>query len=131
MFTAGEKVLIVDSMISMRKLIAKTCAEIGITEILEANDAGQAWEIINANQDHVKLVISDWQMPQGTGIDLLKRIRADTRLAKLPFIMMSAAADPKYISDSIKAGVNSFLVKPFTASALTEKITAIQKNKVA
>jgi two-component system chemotaxis response regulator CheY len=131
MFNPGEKVLIVDSMISMRKLISKTCSEIGITECLEASDAGQAWEMINANPDRVKLVISDWQMPQGTGIDLLKRIRSDTRFAKLPFIMMSAAADPKYISDSIKAGVNSFLVKPFTASALTEKIAAIQKNKVA
>ena len=128
MFKSGEKILIVDSMITMRKLIVKICTEIGITEALEASDASSAWDLVNTNPDSIKLVISDWQMPQGTGIDLLKRIRSDARFQKLPFIMLSTVADPKLISEAIKAGISSFLVKPFTAAALTEKISAIQKK---
>lgn len=122
------KILVVDDMTTMRKLVIKACKDMGFTDISEAADGAKAWELcLNANPAF-DLVISDWNMPNCTGLDFLKRVRADGRLKGTPFMLLTAESEASQVSEAIKAGVNNYVVKPFTGEGLKEKVNETLKK---
>ena len=128
MFPNNTKILIVDDMLTMRKLVTKVCKELGFTDFTEAPDGAQAWQLISTTQPGFGLVISDWNMPQCTGLDLLKRVRGDARFAQLPFLMVTAEAEQHQILEAVKAGVSGYVIKPFSADNLKEKLTGVHQK---
>ncbi len=129
MFSNTTKVLIVDDMMTMRKLVSKTCKEIGFQNLVEAADGIQAWEAIQNSTPPIGLVISDWNMPNCSGLDLVKRIRADSRFKNTPFIMVTAEAEQHQVLEAIKSGVDNYVVKPFGKDQLIEKLEAVHKKR--
>jgi len=129
MFDPSTKVLVVDDMMTMRKLVGKICKEIGFTDITEAGDGIQAWEKIQKSTPPIGLVISDWNMPNCSGLDLVKRIRADSRFGGTPFLMVTAEAEQHQVIEALKAGVDNYVVKPFNGPTLTEKLEAVYKKR--
>jgi two-component system, chemotaxis family, chemotaxis protein CheY len=130
MFAPSTRVLVVDDMMTMRKIVIKICKEIGFTDITEAADGNQAWEAISNANPPIGLVISDWNMPNCTGLELLKRLRTDHRYKKTPFILVTAEAEKSQIMDAAKAGVDQYVVKPFTKEDVIKKLEAVHKKYV-
>lgn len=128
MFDTKTKVLVVDDMSTMRKLVGKILKEIGFTDITEAADGIQAWEAINSATSPFGLVISDWNMPNCTGIDLLKRLRADPRFKKTPFVLVTAESEGHQVAEALKAGVDQYVVKPFNKEGLVVKLESVHKK---
>jgi len=124
MFDLSTRILVVDDMLTMRKLVQKACKEIGFTDFIEAADGAKAFEALTASESPVGLVLSDWNMPNCTGLDFLKRVRSDSRYADLPFILITAEAEKEQIVEAIKSGVTNYVVKPFTADMLKGKLAA-------
>jgi two-component system chemotaxis response regulator CheY len=129
MFNLSTRVLVVDDMMTMRKLVSKICKEIGFTDLVEAADGALAWQAIQDANPPIGLVISDWNMPNCSGIDLAKRIRADSRFNGLPFLMVTAEAEQHQVVEALKSGVDNYVVKPFTAATLTEKLETVHKKR--
>jgi two-component system chemotaxis response regulator CheY len=129
MFSNTTNVLIVDDMMTMRKLVSKTCKDIGFQNLVEAADGIQAWEAIQNSTPPIGLVISDWNMPNCSGLDLVKRIRADSRFKNTPFIMVTAEAEQHQVLEAIKSGVDNYVVKPFGKEQLIEKLEAVHKKR--
>ncbi len=117
------KILIVDDFSTMRRIVKNLLADLGYTNTTEADDGKSAWPLLQAGD--FDFVVTDWNMPGMTGIDLLKNIRGDARLAKLPVLMVTAEAQRDQIIEAAKAGVNGYIIKPFTAVTLKEKIDKI------
>lgn len=128
MFPLNTKILIVDDMMTMRKLVSKIFRDLGFTDISDASDGALAWQAISTSNPPFGLVISDWNMPQCTGLELLKRVRNDPRFAKLPFVLVTAEAEQHQIVEAIKSGVNGYVVKPFTAESIKEKLEMVHKK---
>lgn len=128
MFDLKTRILIVDDMMTMRKLVAKACKDIGFTDITEAGDGTQAWTKVTEANPPFGLIISDWNMPNSTGLDLLKRVRSDSRFGKTPFILVTAEAEQSQIVEAAKAGVSNYVIKPFTPESLKEKIEQVHKK---
>ena len=128
MFDLKTRILVVDDMMTMRKLVVKICKEIGFTDITEAADGTLGWAAISSAKSPIGLVISDWNMPNSSGLDLLKRVRADSKLIKLPFVMVTAEAEQHQIVEAVKAGVTSYVIKPFSAAGLKEKLEQVHKS---
>ncbi|MGE3609333.1 MAG: response regulator [Bacteriovoracaceae bacterium] len=129
MFDPKTKVLVVDDMSTMRKLVSKILKELGFTDISEAADGKEAWEVIsNAATAPFGLVVSDWNMPNCTGIDLLKRVRSDQRFKKTPFILVTAEAEQHQVAEAVKAGVDQYVVKPFNKDQLKAKLEMVHKK---
>jgi two-component system chemotaxis response regulator CheY len=128
MFNLKTRILVVDDMMTMRKLVSKTCKELGFSEIVEAPDGAAAWEVINAGNPPIGLVISDWNMPVTTGMDLLKRVRADARFVELPFLMVTAEAEQSQVMEAVKAKVSNYVVKPFTSDTLKQKLELVYQK---
>lgn len=122
MFDLKSRLLIVDDMLTMRKLVSKACREIGFTDITEAADGNLAWTALTAANPPINLVISDWNMPNCSGLDFLKKVRADSKLMKLPFVLLTAEAEVSQVKEAVAAGVTNYIVKPFTANTLREKL---------
>ena len=125
MFDPSTKVLIVDDMSMMRKTVAKFCKAFGLTDITEATDGAEAWSAIVAASPAFGLIISDWNMPNCTGLDLLKRLRADSRYSKTPLVMLTAEKEKHQILEAINAGVSEYVVKPFTQQVLEQKLNGL------
>ncbi|SMO48210.1 two-component system, chemotaxis family, response regulator CheY [Balnearium lithotrophicum] len=121
-------ILVVDDMAAMRKILRTLLTQLGFKNIDEAEDGKQALEKLRQNPDKYGLVITDWNMPNMTGIELVQAIRSDKRLKHLPILMVTAEAKKENVLTAIKAGVNNYIVKPFTAETLKEKIEAIFKS---
>ncbi|MBN2514593.1 MAG: response regulator [Deltaproteobacteria bacterium] len=117
------KILIVDDFATMRKVIRNLLKQGGYDNIVEAEDGVMALSELKANK--IDFVISDWNMPNMTGLELLKAVRADGDLSKTPFLMVTAEALQNNVVQAVKAGVDNYIVKPFTADVLNEKITEI------
>ena len=128
MFDLKTRILIVDDMMTMRKLTSKICREMGFTDITEAVDGAKAWEAIASATPSFGLIVSDWNMPNSTGLDLLKRVRGDSRFGKLPFVLVTAEAEKEQIIEAVKAGVSEYLIKPFTAEKLKERLESAHKK---
>lgn len=121
------KVLVVDDFSTMRRIVKNILKQIGYTDIEEAEDGNSA--LARLKQGGFGLVVSDWNMPNMTGLDLLRAIRADNVLSSVPVLMVTAEAKKENVLDAIKAGVNNYVVKPFTADVLKEKIEKIFDGK--
>ncbi|HEY3698972.1 MAG TPA: chemotaxis response regulator CheY [Spongiibacteraceae bacterium] len=117
------KILIVDDFSTMRRIIKNLLRDLGFTNTSEADDGSSALPMLqNGNFD---FLVTDWNMPGMTGIDLLKAVRADDKLKNLPILMVTAEAKRDQIIEAAQAGVNGYVVKPFTAAVLKEKIEKI------
>lgn len=121
------KVLVVDDFSTMRRIVKNILKQIGYSDIEEAEDGNCA--LARLRQGGFGLVVSDWNMPNMTGLDLLKAIRADNALSNMPVLMVTAEAKKENVLDAIQAGVNNYVVKPFTADVLKEKIEKIFDTK--
>lgn len=128
MFDLKSRILIVDDMLTMRKLVVKACKEIGFSDFLEAEDGNKAWDVLSQANPVVNLIISDWNMPNCSGLDFLKRVRRDSRFFKTPFILLTAEAEISQVMEAVQAGVTTYIVKPFTAATLSEKLTEAYKK---
>lgn len=117
------KILIVDDFSTMRRIIKNLLRDLGFTNTQEADDGLTALPMLKGGD--FDFLVTDWNMPGMTGIDLLKEVRADEKLANLPTLMVTAEAKKDQIVEAAQAGVNGYVVKPFTAQALKEKIEKI------
>ncbi|WP_320823773.1 chemotaxis response regulator CheY [Reinekea sp.] len=117
------KILVVDDFSTMRRIVKNLLRDLGFTNTHEADDGSTAWPMLQ-NGDY-DFVVTDWNMPGMTGIELLQKIRADERLKSVPVLMVTAEAKRDQIVAAAQAGVNGYVVKPFTAAALKEKIEKI------
>ncbi|WP_178114421.1 MULTISPECIES: chemotaxis response regulator CheY [unclassified Pseudomonas] len=117
------KILIVDDFSTMRRIIKNLLRDLGFTNTVEADDGITAIPILNSGS--IDFLVTDWNMPGMTGIDLLRHVRADEKLRSLPVLMVTAEAKREQIIEAAQAGVNGYVVKPFTALALKEKIEKI------
>jgi len=119
----GMKILIVDDFSTMRRIIKNLLRELGFNNTMEADDGSTALPMLkNGDFD---FLVTDWNMPIMQGIELLKAIRAEERLKTLPVLMVTAEAKREQIMEAAQAGVNGYIVKPFTAETLREKIEKI------
>jgi two-component system chemotaxis response regulator CheY len=117
------KILIVDDFSTMRRIIKNLLRDLGYTNMAEADDGITALPMLqNSNYD---FLVTDWNMPGMQGIDLLKAVRNDPKLAGLPVLMVTAESKRDQIVEAAQAGVNGYIVKPFTAATLKEKIDKI------
>ena len=116
-------ILVVDDYATMVKIIRNLLRQIGFSNIDEASDGGQALAMLRDKQ--YSLVISDWNMEPMSGYELLQEVRADPELAALPFIMVTAESKTENVIAAKKAGVSNYIVKPFNAQTLRNKIEAI------
>lgn len=123
MVQKAMKILVVDDFPTMRRIIRNLLKDLGFENVDEAEDGAQALEKLrNSNFD---LVVSDWNMPNMDGLVMLKTIRQDPELSKLPVLMVTAEAKKENIIAAAKAGANGYVVKPFTAATLEEKLNKI------
>lgn len=120
------KILIVDDFATMRKVVRNLLKQVGYDDIVEAEDGVMALKALKSQK--IDAVVSDWNMPNMSGLELLKAVRADADLAKTPFLMVTAEALQDNVVAAVKAGVNNYIVKPFTAEVLNEKIKKIMES---
>jgi two-component system chemotaxis response regulator CheY len=117
------KILIVDDFSTMRRIIKNLLRDLGFNNTAEADDGSTALPILQSGS--FDFLVTDWNIPGMTGIDLLKAVRADAKLSKLPVLMVTAEQKRDQIIEAAQAGVNGYIVKPFTAITLKEKIDKI------
>ncbi|MFG1498248.1 chemotaxis response regulator CheY [Saccharospirillum sp. HFRX-1] len=117
------KILVVDDFSTMRRIVKNLLRDLGFSNTHEADDGSSAWPMLQSSD--FDFVVTDWNMPGMTGIELLKKIRSDERLKSIPVLMVTAEAKRDQIVAAAQAGVNGYVVKPFTAAALKEKIDKI------
>ena len=117
------KILIVDDFSTMRRIVKNLLGDLGFTNTAEAEDGNSALTYLRSSS--CEMVITDWNMPGMTGIDLLRAIRLDAKLKHLPVLMVTAEAKREQIIEAAQAGVNGYIIKPFTAATLQEKLNKI------
>ena len=116
-------ILCVDDFSTMRRIIKTLLKQLGFNNVLEADDGSTAMEMLKDSK--IDFIISDWNMPKMTGLDLLMTVRASENMASMPFLMVTAESDKDSIIAAVKAGVSNYVVKPFKAEVLKEKIDKI------
>lgn len=126
MFPPDTRILIADDMMTMRKLVKKALTELGFTKITEAENGAKALEkfreAVTAGAPF-QLIISDWNMPEMTGIDFLKKVRETQKT--LPFVLVTAESEKSQVIEALQAKVSGYIVKPFTAQQIGDKLKAI------
>jgi two-component system chemotaxis response regulator CheY len=118
------KILVVDDFSTMRRIVRNLLKELGFANVHEAEDGVEALSKLR-NENNFDFVVSDWNMPNMTGIELLRAIRADAALKHLPLLMVTAEAKRENIIEAAQAGASGYVVKPFTAATLDEKLKKI------
>ncbi|MGM0664231.1 MAG: chemotaxis response regulator CheY [Thermodesulfobacteriota bacterium] len=117
------KVLVVDDFATMRRIVKGVLKQLGFNNIVEAEDGSAAMDILK--KEKVGLIVSDWNMPKMTGLDLLKAVKADDNLKETPFVMVTAEGQKENVIEAVKAGVNNYIVKPFTPETFGEKLEKV------
>lgn len=117
------KILVVDDMATMRRIVKNIFKQLGFVNVEEAENGKEALDKLKATK--FDLVVSDWNMPVMPGIELLKNIRADSALKDIPVLMVTAEAQKDNLLEAIKAGVSNYIVKPFTAESIKQKLDKI------
>ena len=120
------RILVVDDFSTMRRIVRNLLKELGFANVDEAEDGTAALHKLKTQA--YEFVISDWNMPNMTGIELLRAVRADPQIKHLPFLMITAEAKRENIIEAATAGANGYIVKPFTAAVLEEKLAKIFQN---
>lgn len=128
MFDLKTKVLVVDDMLTMRKIISKILKEIGFTDITEVPDGKIAFEKLSNSEPKFGLIVSDWNMPNMTGLELLEEVRDDVDLKGTPFLMVTAEAEQHQVAEAVRAGVDNYVIKPFDTKTLRAKLEAVHKK---
>jgi two-component system, chemotaxis family, chemotaxis protein CheY len=123
------KFLVVDDYSTMRRIIKNLLHDLGYANVTEADDGNTALPMLK--QGGFDFLITDWNMPGMAGLDLLKAVRADAALKKMPVLMLTAEAKREQIVEAAQAGVNGYVIKPFTAATLKEKIDKILESRAA
>lgn len=118
------KILVVDDFSTMRRIVKNLLKELGFENLHEADDGATALPLLQSAGDF-EFLVTDWNMPGMQGIDLLKAVRADPNLSKLPVLMVTAEQKREQIVEAAQSGVNGYIVKPFTAATLKEKLDKI------
>jgi two-component system, chemotaxis family, chemotaxis protein CheY len=116
-------VLVVDDFLTMRRIVRKILRDLDFEDIIEAEDGSAALEVLKRTKVH--LIVSDWNMPRMTGLELLKEVRSTEGIKDIPFLMVTAEAQKENILEAVKAKVSNYIVKPFTAATLEEKLVKI------
>ena len=119
----GIRILIVDDFSTMRRIIRNILKQLGFENVEEAENGADAYEKLTAEK--FEFIITDWNMPVMDGLGLLKKVRTDPALKNLPVLMVTAEAEKDKVVTAIQAGVNNYIVKPFTAEVLQEKMDKI------
>ena len=115
--------LVVDDFTTMRRIVRNILRDLGFGNVIDAEDGAAAVKILQTQK--VDLIISDWNMPTMNGLELLKWVRANTATRDLPFLMVTAEAQKDNIMEAVKAKVSNYVVKPFTAQSLAEKLQKV------
>jgi two-component system chemotaxis response regulator CheY len=123
------KFLVVDDFSTMRRIIKNLLHDLGYANVAEADDGNTALPLLQ--QGEFDFLITDWNMPGMPGLDLLKAVRADTKLKQMPVLMLTAESKREQIVEAAQAGVNGYVIKPFTAVTLKEKIDKILEARAA
>lgn len=118
------KLLVVDDSSTMRRIIKNTLQRLGYEDILEAEHGVDAWNQMIASND-IKVLITDWNMPEMNGLELVKKVRAEDKYKDIPIIMVTTEGGKTEVITALKAGVNNYIVKPFTPQVLKEKLEAV------
>lgn len=121
-----KNVLVVDDVEMTRKIICKILNRIGFDSIFEADDGPEALSILE--EFPIGLIITDWNMPQMSGLELLKKIRANPEHQHIPVLMITAEGQEEYLLAAVKAGADNYVVKPFRAETLKEQIETVFKK---
>lgn len=117
------RILVVDDFQTMRRIIINLLRQLGFTNVVEAADGQLALDRVK--DDKIELVVSDWNMPNMTGLEFLKELRASEEYKTLPFIMVTAEGKKENVITAVQAGVNNYIVKPFNAATLKEKLSKV------
>ena len=121
------RILIVDDMLTIRQMVSAELQRLGFSKVREANDGHIAYDLVRTENDKktpFDLIISDWNMPNLTGIELLKRVRGDASTKATPFILLTSEGEREQVTEAILAGVSQYIVKPFAAKTLLDKLEA-------
>lgn len=124
------KILVVDDFPTMRRIVKTLMRQNGYNNFVEAEDGAQGLKMLGEQPD-IEFIVSDWNMPNMTGLEFLKAVRSDPKLKHLPFLMVTAEAEKENIIEAVKNGVSNYIVKPFTGATLQEKIAKIYATKKA
>ena len=119
----GMKILVVDDFSTMRRIIKNLLGELGFTNIVEADDGSTALPVMQDGS--IDFLITDWNMPNVPGIELLQQVRGNDSIKDTPVLMVTAEATREQIVQAAEAGVNGYIIKPFTAQTLEDKIKSI------
>ncbi|PPR08576.1 MAG: Chemotaxis protein CheY [Proteobacteria bacterium] len=117
------RILVVDDFQTMRRIVINLLKQLGFSNVVEASDGREALDKVKT--DKIDLVVSDWNMPNMTGIDFLRELRADEKYKTLPFIMVTAEGKKENVIAAVHAGVSNYVVKPFNAATLKEKLIKV------
>lgn len=117
------KVLVVDDFATMRRIVKGALKQLGFKDIIEAEDGKAAFDELK--KEKVGLIVSDWNMPNMTGLELLKAVRGDNGLKDIPFLMVTAEGQKDNVVEAIKSGVSNYVVKPFTPDTFSEKLQKV------
>ena len=115
------RLLVVDDSSTMRRIIKNTLARLNYKDVLEAEDGAVAWKVMCENSD-IDVLITDWNMPEMNGLELVKKVRAQEKYEDMPIIMVTTEGGKTEVIVALKAGVNNYIVKPFTPAVLKEKL---------
>ena len=121
-----KNVLVVDDMSSVREIVMRSIRGMGFEHIIEAADGNEAFEALQTAVIPVGLIISDWNMPVCSGLEFLKRVRTHPQTKTIPFMMLTSESEKEQIVGAIKAGVNGYILKPFTPDDLVQRIKAMK-----
>jgi two-component system chemotaxis response regulator CheY len=119
----STKVLVVDDFATMRRIVKGVLKQLGFSDIIEAENGSSALDELK--KEKVGLIVSDWNMPKMTGLDLLKAVREDEKFKSIPFIMVTAEGQKENVLEAVKAGVSNYIVKPFTPETFNEKLQKV------
>jgi len=120
------RILVVDDFSTMRRIVKNILKQLEFTNVVDADDGTTAWEVLN--KDKIDFVVSDWNMPKMTGLELLKKVRNSEEFADIPFLMVTAEGQQENIIEAVQAGVSNYIVKPFTPETFEQKIKKIFKE---
>jgi len=117
------RILVVDDSATMRRIIKNSLTNLGYIDLLEAEDGAAAWEIMT--KEEIQVLVTDWNMPNMNGLELVKKVRAESRYTDVPIIMVTTEGGKTEVITALKAGVNNYIVKPFTPQVLKDKLEAV------
>ena len=124
------KILVVDDFPTMRRIVKTLFRQNGFHNFVEAEDGAKAYALLQQDRS-IEFIVSDWNMPNMTGLELLKTVRSDPKVKHLPFLMVTAEAEKENILEAVKAGVSNYVVKPFTGAILKQKMAKIFELELA